>query len=725
MALSSKYRSYGIKRQNNLSDIGNKETALNNLLNNLPDVLDGESFISQDLDAIRGLSSTNIFPANFVQLASSVPTYTYVDNDQIRQDIIEPIIRIKDRIRGYRSVTGTPGVLGSGMGPRAYFVPSSNIEVFDESSTIDIDVDIDGVETSDDYWVLGETQINDRIKADFPDLFGGVLWEGYFFPNPITNFQDFNFNTNGLYHVEYDRFSDGNWEVAKSIYADERDVTVAANASSSTTIELQESDMIYVAIGDSIDGDSANLIESISGNTITITTPITVSQNDTITLGFTLGSTIVNGSFQIRTVLDKGETPAIKLRIFWWYPAGVSTPQTKYVLTSYQSSRVLPFYRFSIDPPNPTPSDNEILTLLDYALTPTQEVMGDTGNSGNDYRDFRNKNVYSSLYTPKSSLAEVTKVASIDIDFSVGNKFIEGASATLAQTELGNYIVPTSPADLGSVIPKNFRIKDFVATSVSSTRIVNQENISDQSSYPVSIIDHNGLVDYFVGSSSTNVVTVNDTSKLKVDMLCITGSTSSSDFVRIIEIISGTQFRTSANLSISSAYVFVYANAGVIDRSKEVFCTGVVGQTLSSNASSNILTLNSVDGIELGQIVQFGDSIPSNTTVEDITGNDVEISENVVGTIISGSTIVFAPSGTSVNKESCILPIDLSPPFIGVDRGLETNGKNVKSSFPTEFNVKVSKLEAENTTVNVAGATPLYDSVVIFSNGYKILADKV
>jgi len=605
-------------------------------------------------------------------------------------------------------------------------VPSENINTFNDSSTIDVDVDTDGVETSDDYWAIGETQIDNRIRQDFSDEFGGVLWEGHFFPNPISVFQNFTFNTNGLYHVEYDRFSDGNWQVAKSIYADERDVTVAVNASSSRIIELQESDMIHVAIGDNINGDTENVIESISGNVITITNPITVSQNDIITLGFALGSTLINGDIEIKTVLDKGETPTIKLRIFWWYPVKVDAPQTKYLLTGYQRSRILPFYRFSIDPPNPTPTDNEIVSLLDTILSPIQEVIGETGNSGNDYSDFRNKNVYNSFYTPISSLAEVTKVSSTVISFSTGNKFIAGTSTIFEQTEFGNYIVPTLPADLGSVIPKNFRIKDIAGTqTISSNRIANQANISDRNNYSVSIIDHNGLVDYFVASSSTNVVTVDDTSKLKVDMICITGSTSNTDFVRITEIISGTQFRTSANLSISSAYVFIYANAGVIDRSKEVFCEGVVGQTLSSNASSNILSLNSVDGIVLGQIVQFGDIIPTNTTVVSINGNDVEISENVISTIIAGSTIVFAPSGTTVNKESCILPIDLSPPFIGVDRGLETNGNNVKSSFPTEFNVKVTRLESENTTVNVAGSAPTYDSVVVLSNGYKILADKV
>lgn len=728
MTLSSKYRSYGIRRENNLSDVNDKIEALNNLLNNLPDIGSGENFISEDLDAIRGLSSTNVSPETFIQLASSAPTYTYVDNGQIRQDIIEPIIRIKDRFRGYRSITGVPGALGSGLGPRAFFIPSSNISNFTSTSTIDVDVDTNGVETNDEFWVLGETQIGGKIRTDFSDQFGGVLWEGNFYPNVQSTFQNFSFNTTGLYHVEFDRFSDGNWEVAKSIYAEQRVVTVDTNTTINTNaIPIQESDMLYVAVGDAINGDPDNRVEAINYETnfLVITNPITISQNDTISLSFESGTDNISAEYTIRTVVDKGEIPTIKMRFFWWYPVKISAPQTKIVLTNYSGSR-LPFFRFSIDPPSSNPGENEIRTLLNDAVTPTQEELGEIGNSGNDYKDFRNRNVYNSLYTPKSSLAEVTLLNSTNITFESNNRFVEGTSADFIQTEVGNYIVPTNPADLGSVIPKNLRIKDVPSfDKANPVRIVNQILISDQTSYSVSIVDHNGLVDYFVGSSSNDIVTVNDTSNLKEDMICINASTTNTNFFRITEIVSATQFRTSSNLNITSEYVYVYANAGVIDRSKQVFCQGVFGQTLSANATSNILTLSSVDGVQLGQVVQFGDLIPLNTTVENITGNDVEISNNLTDTIISGSTIVFTPSGTTVNKESCVLPLDLSPPFVGVDRGLDANGNNISSTFSTEFNVKVTNLETENSTVNLVGSSPTYNSVLVISNGYKILADKI
>jgi len=38
MSFSKKYRSFGVRRENNLSDVENKTQALNNLLNNLPGV---------------------------------------------------------------------------------------------------------------------------------------------------------------------------------------------------------------------------------------------------------------------------------------------------------------------------------------------------------------------------------------------------------------------------------------------------------------------------------------------------------------------------------------------------------------------------------------------------------------------------------------------------------------------------------------------------------------
>lgn len=737
MAQSRKYRSFGIRRANNLSDIDNRVQALNNLLDDLPGVDEeaGITFISEDLNAIRGLKDTSIDQSSFTQLAQTAPRTSRIDEQgQIVLDddgnpvsvLVSPLIRLEDRIRQFRLVTETNPVFTSGMGPNAFFIPSNLLpSAFGKTSKIEDQLEASltnpAVQTTDDFWMQGEFVINDRFRVDFTDSYGGILWEGFILQDPGFASTSYNYTTSGLFHVEYDRFNDGNWTVLKSIYAKKRDVLVETTASETTTIELQQGETVYLSVGDFIDGNEENTITGISGDTITLEEPISVTAGQTLTFDMPLGEDTTSGSYSIPDILDRGETPQMKKRIFWWFPnvAGYE-PELKYLRNRNFGGSTYNYVFFNQEPATPTPSAGSIRELIQSAVTPSQEVMG--GSSS--YRKFQSSSSTETIYVPKSALFQITK-ATTNITFRENNRSVSG---TFNATELGNLIIPTDPADFGEVIPKDIRIKDLFGFSVaSSVRIVSKAWTESRTDYPVTIIDHNGLVDHFVGSSASDVVTVSDTSRLRVGMLCITGATGANDFVRITEIISATQFRTSVNLNISNQYVFVYANAGILDRSLDVFCVGVFGRLLTANASAgmNTLQLDSSAGVQTGQVVQFGNSIPSGTTVTNVSGTTITLSNNLSQTINQDETIVFAPSGTTVNKEICVLPLDLSPPFIGVDTGLDTNNKNIRSSEGT-FNVKVDGLEFRNTSVNSAQLTDQYDHKIrIVNNNLSILAKKV
>ena len=124
MAQTKKYKSYGVLRKNNLSDILDKTESLNNILNNLPGVNPeaGITFISPDLDSIRGLKDTDIGPSDFNQLANSTPFTYRVDelgnsvpgsNGQPFLTAINPLIRLEDRFKLYRNITEDPPVFAS------------------------------------------------------------------------------------------------------------------------------------------------------------------------------------------------------------------------------------------------------------------------------------------------------------------------------------------------------------------------------------------------------------------------------------------------------------------------------------------------------------------------------------------------------------------------------------------------------------------------------------
>jgi hypothetical protein len=693
----------------------------------------GITFISQDLDAIRGLKDTNVRPGNFTQLAQSAPRSLLVDEqgNVVLDDLgnptevlISPLIRLEDRFRLFRNVTEDPPVFPSGQGPRAYFIPSDLLpqilrgDILDDTSLVAGLFD-ERIQPSDDFWVFGEFVIEDQIRPNFANSFGGILWEGYIIPNPSASISSYTYSSSGLFHVEYDRFDDGNWTVLKSIYAKKRSVFAQFFQGNTTTIQLQEGDARFVSVGDFLEADSTNTILSISGNQITISKPLTVAGGQELVFDMDLGQSTVSGSYSIDAVLDRGETPQIRKRIFWWFPDDqVYDPSLKYLRNGITGRSTYDFFFWNKDPAALTPRSGSVRELLETATSPSQSEMGGSSN----YRELKTRSSAESLYVPKSSLAQVT-LATITVSFIQNNRFIQGSLAT---TELGNLIVPVNTSEFGVAIPKDMRIRDLTGSNVDSAfRIVSKPFLATRSSSLVRIIDHNGLIDYFVSSSSGDVATVSDTSKLKVGMICITNSTGPTAFVRITEIISETQIRTSENLSISNAYLFVYANAGIVDRSLDKFCVGVFGKTVAETASvgSNQIELSSIGGIEEGQVVQFENYIPDGTTVLSIAGSIITLSANIIKTINPDETIVFAPAGTDVNKEICVLPLDLSPPFIGIDTGLSTNGKNVASSLDT-FNLKFGNLDIREAPINTADVSETYDHKVSVGT-YSVIAKKI
>jgi hypothetical protein len=733
MSQSKKYKSFGIRRANNMSDISDKKAALNNLLNDFTELNpdEGITFISEDLNAIRGLKDTDVEPESFIQLAGTTPITIRVDqNGDVLPDDdgnivtvpINPLIRLEDRFKIFRSVTEEPSPFASGQGPRAYFIPSTLLPSnFQKQSKVEDQLETNlsdsSIQVSDDFWVLGEFVINDRLRTDFPDEYGGILWEGYYIPNPSSSIHTFFYETSGLFHIEYDRLGDGNWQVLKSIYAKQREVIVATDATDSFTITLEPGETTYLSVGDFLDIDEEVIITAISGDVITVEKEVTVTQGQTLTFDMNLGEQTTSGSYTINEVLDRAEIPQIKKRIFWWFPdTGDYEPSFKYLRNIIGGRSVYDYFFLNQEPAAVEPAAGSVRELLDSAITPSQDTMEQV---------VKTSRRTTSIYTPKPFISDITK-ASINISFADGNRSVQGS---FSATEIGNIIVPTDTADLGVVVPKNMKIKDLLGSNTTSTfRILNQEWKESRESYPVSVIDHNGLVDYFVATSSGTTVTIqslnDNTVNLRKDMYCVVDNTK--QFIRITDVTSPTTFTTSANLDISGGYVYIYSDSGLLDKSLDVFCAGVLGQTLAATALSgtNTLEMVSVAGIDPNMIVQFGNAIPIFTNVSSISGTTVTLSNAISATINQDETIVFAPAGTSVNKEICVLPLDLSPPFIGVQTGLSTNGLNISSSEST-FNLKVDGLTL-NTTVSTAGIDDNYNSKIsIVNSGLSILATKI
>lgn len=729
MTISRKYRSYGIRRLNNFSDLNNAEQSLDNLLNNLQE--DPErSFISRDLDAIRGLKDTEVFPATFIGFAATAPTYTFANTLGPQVDFIEPIIRIQDRINTYRSITGAPGKQGAGYGPEAWTVPD---DVFKASpvkgDTVNDIVPNFSMDRSDliyrgDFWAVGEVFINSTFDPSFTNGWGGIVWESFYIPDYTSTSNALRFTTTGLFHVEFDRFDTGDWVVYKSIYAPERSVRVVANNDTSTTVELLPGDEKYVAQGDKLSSNNDIQIVDVVGSTLTLSEPITVTANDVISFEFIVGEDLITDGFEIEPVFDIGEKT--KIRMLWWYPNTAPEPTDRYLFVG-RNEGIMPFSNFSNTDIYPTTGPYELQSLLSNAVTAYQPKFGDNGA----YKIFRTDGVLRNTYTPPTSFASINKYGantSTVAQFVENRRYMIGSATRMAETEVGNIIVDATPSF--SVVSKNTRIKRNPNDNPFTNARIITSPANATANVSIRAIDHNGLADYFITSSSGTTITVDSTANLRPGMVCITHFTSPTTYSRITEITNATTFQVSSPLGISSNnYVFVYADSGIIDASKDVYCQGVVGKLLTATANEgvNVLTLDSTTGLTLGMRVQYTGGIePSgNYTISNIAGNQVTLNNVITSTIDVGATIVFSPSGSTGDKQQCVIPLDLSPPFIGTSYGLDSGGRRIVGVPTANLNISVLALSSNTSIVTTANTTDVFSAFININGTHQIKARKV
>jgi hypothetical protein len=721
MSISRKYFSFGNRRDKNLSDVGNSNTALNNLL----DGLSGPgTFVTEDLDAIRGLQFQDITANNLSTLSNITVRVNDPENPQLPPIAVRPLVTIKDRVEKLRRVTGEIPAFRGGQGLTARFIESTDINAGNTNSS---GADIFNINSNqiieNDYWEYGYFEHGKQLDPTFTDEYGGIQWTGYFSPYAFDITPRMAYETTGLLIFEYDLFETDNWIKLVDLYDETREVTVTAD-STGDVVQISNNTRARVAVNDKLSTNNDILVTAVGTSSITLSDNLTVTNGSTLTFEKTVGSDLSTGFFDFPTV-EPGKL--IKTRISYWFPDNNQNVDEKIILFSYFSSSVAEFPYFYSEKPGVAGPD-EIRTFLSDSISPYNNNFGNTGTTGSNYEDVLINKSYVNVYTPKNSLANIATNNPVNINYTNNYNIITSVSS-LPNVEVGNYIIPTSTTN--DEIPKYTRVK----YKPSNTLIIATENFTNTNSSEVRFIDHKGLIDWFVANSTGANVNINsNTDNLEVNNIVITNSTSS--FVRITSIINSTSFSTSSNLSLSgNEIIYVYSEKGLTDRSKKVFCSGVFGLQLFSNAAAgaNTLTLTSNSGVVVGQVVQYSGFIPetpSMTTVTGITGNTVNLSEDTLFEILENSTITFAPAGTTVNKEICVLPLDTSPPFLGTSDGLSTNARGLKSSntLNEAFTVETDSLTFTTNTSNITSVTGTqqYDvKIKINSNTYFILSKLV
>lgn len=718
--IPKKFVNLGLRRDKNLVDVENPTISLNNLLNNLVNDPDPtKTFISEDLDAIRGLQLTNVTSEKLTNLANIKVEYsaqvTNGSTTTIQDFVVTPLVTLKDRIDNSKTITGEIPAIAGGLGLRARFIPSSDISQGSELSTGDNIFNLTAEQTQEIFWEIGNFSFPTFIKNNFQDQYGGIQWTGYFSPNPRDSSPRISFATTGLIIFEVDANEDNNWQVLSSFYAPTRTFGVVSGQGTNVII-IEPGKGKYVGIGDWV-GTPDNQVIGVSGDIILLSSSYTGS---TITFSKILGKDKTIGIVTLPTV-EVGKQ--IKIRISHWYPDTGNNIPDKMIDFDYFGEN-LPFYHLYDEKPSDVLGPYEIRRFMQDAITPYQVNVGE---SGNNKSMFVNSLLYTE-YSPKSSFAQIKKVGPVNIACTSSNNVISSGS-DLSGVEIGNIVVPAG-SRASTAITATIQVKDALENNIK----VIDKNIGNVTSQSVNFIDHRGFVGWYYSTSTGTTVTLSTgtTTGLRTGYIVITTATNATDY-RYITSIGGTTFTTDSALNLNNEQiVYVYTDRGIIDTTKDIFCQGVFGQVLSATApaGSTTLSLVSTSSVVSGQVVQYSGAIASGVTVSSISGNNITISSPTIAELKASSTIVFAPSGTTLNKEGCVIPLDTSPPFIGVPTGLSSGGKGIRTiTGNPSFSVVANNFAANVTTATdiKSMTTSTFDSKVFIKSGgvnYSILSTK-
>ena len=328
----------GLRRDRNLSDLVDPQSAINNILATPTMLGNNESFTVDDLFPIQNIYVTNITGSTFNSLNGVTITFTVVNDDGTIDNaanprVYFPLIKIKNRLDTAYFSTGEPFFFG-GNGPNASYYDADKIIrtpqtlVLDKIYTINEIVNSGGrlyrtatdAQTSvalthtigsvngfeyvanydettvflnveqdtitgeditirDNFWERGQFIYGSKVQSSFISLFGGVRWQGFF--KPITSgISRFYLRTTGS---TWFKFQDpGTQSFATSRYGKVNTTDLLTDSSSYPGYTTA----LYNKLNDIIQDPTRILVE------IRLNDPITLKDNDFIYIEAAEGPTV-------------------------------------------------------------------------------------------------------------------------------------------------------------------------------------------------------------------------------------------------------------------------------------------------------------------------------------------------------------------------------------------------------------------------------------------------
>lgn len=210
------FEKFGLKKELNLSDLGNAESALNTLLSRLD-----EGFNKKDLELITDSYLTDIDSDTFVSAAQST---VLLSRPGLPPVIYEPLITLQNRIDRAYFTTSEPFFFGgdglttryfdsfqikrTGVGDGStpgnfYFNPKTPFIEFQQTKDPVTGRGTGGEIFKEIYWETGNFNFGSKINNLLLSSYGGVEWTGFIKPT-ASGQHSFTIRTDGYVRIEFD-----------------------------------------------------------------------------------------------------------------------------------------------------------------------------------------------------------------------------------------------------------------------------------------------------------------------------------------------------------------------------------------------------------------------------------------------------------------------------------------------------------------------------------------
>lgn len=677
------YKRTGLRRDRNLSDLGNATDSLNNLLNPLADISEDATFISDDLNCIRGISNTGITNTNYRSIADL--TIEQTDLSGIDQ-VVTPIQTLKNRVDILEITAGDPRLNGGpGLFPQ-YYSSVNGDGYTDGNLVVGSGEELEFEEKLDIEWLSGNFEFGGKIRNKEVSNKGALVWEGFFVPTE-SGVHAFGIESDGYYRLDFQDISYTGVGINTYSTLIKSGITTTITADGSDSSDrinnISDSDKILVGTGYTISGPNISadsFIDSRENGVSYFLNP------DAVTVNFT-GDTLTLFKDQLGVLeteqrcftygLSAYEKYYFKLTYF--IPNSFTEEQSdinhSLALKLSRpgddiSTTIFPYtYLYPLDYDFSSFASGTFDEFAQQNLPKFGGSIGSTETSAN-YVSVETSSKIIVNYTPPSSVSDSKNRTLSNVGLSTNSRII-GINNTDG-IEIGNYVFSVG----GSEVPDETRVESILPNDSIVLDTLPTANLNRT----LDFFNHRGFVKKVTGSITGTTLTISsgDTNTLKTGMLVIgdgvtqyTGITTSS-----------TQVTVSPSQTVGAGTtLYFYQSKGLINESLTAFCPVAETRCLITNGiqgtGSTQLTVVSTAGVSAGWYV-YGSQFVNGTTITNVNNSTtITLSDATINALGDGANFTVS-SSTEEQKTLCCPPTDTSPPFDATSEGIDTS-----LSFPS------------------------------------------